>query len=183
MAEEVAAAAKMKAKEDAAAAKKKEEAPAKATKKDEEDAAAAEKEKEVEAAKNQKEEAAAAQTNAHEIDGLAEAIARASLGAAALSNAAAWIAAAGAHSVAQLEPDDIDGAPSSHGRRCGLRMRGPGRACLFVCLRWSGAVLSGAELVASLSLPKIPARELKRALAEAAHVRVMDLCTVLRTTL
>jgi hypothetical protein len=64
------------------------------------------------------------------------------LGAAVLTRAAAWIAAAGAHSVAQLEPDDIDGAPccspSSHGCHYGLQMHGPEGlvwcVSLFVCL-------------------------------------------------
>ncbi len=123
------------------------------------------------AAKDKKAGAAAAKTAADEIDGLAAAVARANLGAAVLADAAAWIAAAGARSVAQLEQDDIDGAPFSHGRRRGLRMRraGPG---WFVCLlALSGEVRCGAELVASLALPKIPARDLKRALEDAGHVR------------
>jgi hypothetical protein len=55
---------------------------------------------------------AGAKTDADEIDGLAAAVARANLGAAVLADAAAWIAAAGARSVAQLETDDIDGALS-----------------------------------------------------------------------
>jgi hypothetical protein len=74
--------------------------------------AAEKKESEAAAAQNQKTDAAAAKTDACEIDGLAEAIARTDLGAAVLANAAAWIAAAGARSVAKLEKDDIDGALS-----------------------------------------------------------------------
>jgi hypothetical protein len=45
-----------------------------------------------------------------QIDGLAEAVARANLGADVLAKAAAWAANAGARSVTQLEKDDIDGA-------------------------------------------------------------------------
>ena len=45
-----------------------------------------------------------------EIDGLAAAVARANLGPDVLARAAAWLAAEGASSVTQLEPDDIDGA-------------------------------------------------------------------------
>ncbi len=45
-----------------------------------------------------------------EIDGLAAAVARANLGPDVLASAAAWLAAAGASSVTQLETDDIDGA-------------------------------------------------------------------------
>jgi hypothetical protein len=69
-----------------------------------------------------------------------------------LAGAAAWIAAAGARSIAQLEQDDIDGAilkarpPPRPGDA-------PGRAglvCLFVCLfALSCAVRGGADLVAS----------------------------------
>ncbi len=47
-----------------------------------------------------------------EIEGLAAAVARVKLGGDVLTGAAAWIAAAGAQSVAQLEPDDIDCALS-----------------------------------------------------------------------
>ncbi len=47
-----------------------------------------------------------------EIEGLAAAVARVKLGGDVLTGAAAWIAAAGAQSVAQLEPADIDGALS-----------------------------------------------------------------------
>jgi hypothetical protein len=76
-------------------------------------------------------EAAAAPVDADEIDGLAAAVARANLGAAVLASAAAWLAAAGARSVAQLEPDDIDGA-SLKARPPPLRMTawpGAGLAC------------------------------------------------------
>ncbi len=45
-----------------------------------------------------------------QIEGLAAAVARANLGPDVLARAAAWLAAAGASSVTQLEPDDIDGA-------------------------------------------------------------------------
>ena len=45
-----------------------------------------------------------------QIDGLAAAVARAHLGPDVLASAAAWLAAEGASSVTQLEPDDIDGA-------------------------------------------------------------------------
>ena len=99
--------------------------------------------------------------SASEIDGLAAAVARANVGATVLANAAAWIAAAGARSVAELEPDDIDGALSSARPPLPLWMRGPGRACLCVCLRWSAAsstVRCGAELVAyPKSISKVPA--------------------------
>ena len=64
-----------------------------------------------------KAEEAAAATNGTEIEGLAAAVARVNLGAAVLTRAAEWIAAAGAHSVAQLEQDDIAGALSL--ARCG----------------------------------------------------------------
>jgi hypothetical protein len=57
-----------------------------------------------------KAEEAAAAKNVMEIEGLAAAVARVKLAADVLTGAAAWIAAAGAQSVAQLEPDDIDGA-------------------------------------------------------------------------
>ncbi len=94
------------------------------------------------AAKDKKAGAAAAKTAADEINGLAAAVARASLGAAVLADAAAWIAAAGARSVAQLEQDDIDGAPFLHGRRRGLRMRwaGPGLFVWLFALAWRSAL-------------------------------------------
>ncbi len=101
-AEEAAAA---KEAEEAAAAKKAEEA---AAAKEAEEAAAAKKAEEATAAK-EAEEAAAAKS-VIEIEGLAAAVARVKLGGDVLTRAAAWIAVAGAQSVAQLEPDDIDGA-------------------------------------------------------------------------
>ena len=61
------------------------------------------------AAKKEAEEKAAAKKTV-EIDGLAAAVARANLGPEVLASAAAWLAAEGASSVTQLEPDDIDGA-------------------------------------------------------------------------
>jgi hypothetical protein len=85
-----------------------------------EEAAAAVTAKKAEERRKWVEEAAAAKQAAEdaaaksvmEIDGLAAAVARVKLGGDVLTGAAAWIAAAGAQSVAQLEPDDIDGALS-----------------------------------------------------------------------
>jgi hypothetical protein len=62
-------------------------------------------------------EKAAAAKNVTEIEGLAAAVARVNLGAAVLTRAAEWIAAAGAHSVTQLEQDDIDGGCALLARR------------------------------------------------------------------
>ncbi len=90
--------------------------------------------------------------NAYEVDGLAAALARADLGAAERASAAAWIKSAGARSVAQLEPDDIDGASLT--ARPPLRITawaGPG--LLFVCLRQSGAVGRGEEFAVYPQLP------------------------------
>jgi hypothetical protein len=123
-----------------------EEAAEEVKKKMEEEAAAPKKKLEA-AAKKEEEEVA--KTDAAEIDGLAAAVARANLGTAVVTGAAAWIAAAGARSVAQLESDDIDGA-SLKARPPPLRMTawaGAGLACLFVCLCRSGAVRCGVELV------------------------------------
>ena len=61
-------------------------------------------------AKNKKAEDEVAKADAAEIEGLAAAVARAKLDADVLARAAAWLATAGASSVAQLETDDIDGA-------------------------------------------------------------------------
>ncbi len=70
--------------------------------------------------------------NAYEVDGLAAAVARADLGAAELASAAAWIKSAVARSIAQLEPDDIDGA-SLKARLRTTAWTGPSLLC--VCLR------------------------------------------------
>jgi hypothetical protein len=114
-----------------------------------EEEAAAKKEDEEAAAEHKTAEPEGAKTDAAEIDGLAAAVARANLGTAVLTGAAAWIAAAGARSVLQLESDDIDGA-SLKARPPPLRMTawaGAGLACLFVCAGpSSGAVRCGAEL-------------------------------------
>ncbi len=115
------AAAKTEAKEAAAFAKKAKKAAKKAgvyakkaeeevTAKKAEEAAAAKKAEEAAAAAAKKAEEAAAAKSVMEIEGLAAAVARVKLGGDVLTRAAAWIAAAGAQSVAQLEPDDIDGA-------------------------------------------------------------------------
>jgi hypothetical protein len=54
--------------------------------------------------------------------------------------------------------------------------------CLFALARCSAhseqCGVATAELVASLGLPKIPARDLKRALEDAARVRALDKRTV-----
>jgi hypothetical protein len=136
--EEAAAAARKKAEEEAVAAQMAEEEAA-AVKKKAEEEAAAKLEKEQEAAKNKK-------TDADEIDGLAAAVARANLGSAVLASAAEWIAAAGARSVAQLEPDDIDGALirplTPAGRNSGKTMNS-----IQLCSRPSGKVNSALESV------------------------------------
>jgi hypothetical protein len=89
--------------------------------------------KKEEKTKNKKADAGVAKTDADEIDGLAEAVGRANLGAAVLANAAAWIAAAGAHSVAELEKDDIHGARPL--LACRLDACLAGRVCLEALAR------------------------------------------------
>jgi hypothetical protein len=152
-------AARMKAEEEPArkkeeekAAKKKEEDAVAKKKTEEEAAAQAKKEKGLDTAEKNEEEPAAAEKRAekeaasekiadgnHGIDGLAEAVARANLGGDVLTGAAAWIAAAGAHSVAQLEPDEIEGALSGRAAVTSDRtpvldlMRALPGLCLFLC--------------------------------------------------
>ncbi len=181
-AEEAAAEAAKKA-EEAAVAKKAEEAAAAAAaaaEKAEKAAAAAAKETaEVAAAKNAEGAAAAkkaeeevaaekaeAAKNVMEIEGLAAVVKSVNLGADVLASAASWIAAAGARSVAQLEKDDIDGALSWHAAFANMTDAqtwclplSPVFICFFALVRYSAA-----ELVASLALPRIPTRDLKRAL-------------------
>ncbi len=114
-----------------------------------------------------------------QIDGLAEAVARANLGADVLAKAAAWVANAGARSVTQLENDDIDGAVCPRRiRHCGRDVWPDRPACSLVCFLPEAVpcLAAGwcAELVASLGLLKIPSRDLKRALEEASSVRALN---------
>ncbi len=97
----------------------------------------------------------------------------------------------GAHSVSQLEKDDIEGVPSfdarlgavlMHAKLSALQHYRRTRSVRFAALSLDArsprcgppvfvGPYTGAELVASLKLLKVPARELKRALEEAAAVR------------
>lgn len=112
-----------------------------------------------------------------EIDGLAAAVTRAKLGADVLAQAAAWIATKlGARSVKQLETEDIEGALSPAHRlgfeTSGASLRAP--LCLAAFgSSWLPLSLGGglAELIKSLGLLKVPSRDLRRSLEEAAGVR------------